>query len=100
MLDTAFDSAAIAADAVALAERDGWLCGPGVGDNAIAVATTVAVAEGALVEPAGSGPLPVVVVFTVGEEGSADCAALATPVASWRPRRCWPWKATVPTASS
>ena len=24
--------------------RDGWLCGPGIGDNAIAVATAVAVA--------------------------------------------------------
>jgi acetylornithine deacetylase/succinyl-diaminopimelate desuccinylase-like protein len=46
--------------------RDGWLCGPGIGDNAIAVATTVAVAEREL---AGPGPLPVAVVFTVGEEG-------------------------------
>ena len=44
--------------------RDGWLCGPGIGDNAIAVATTVAVAELSL-----AGPLPVAVVFTVGEEG-------------------------------
>jgi acetylornithine deacetylase/succinyl-diaminopimelate desuccinylase-like protein len=38
--------------------RDGWLCGPGIGDNAIAVATTVAVAEREL---AGPGPLPVAV---------------------------------------
>jgi hypothetical protein len=71
MRELAFDPAAIAADAVALAElnggtgresvhvddvfdeatvrgvtqRDGWLCGPGIGDNAIAVATAVAVAE-------------------------------------------------------
>jgi acetylornithine deacetylase/succinyl-diaminopimelate desuccinylase-like protein len=44
--------------------RDGWLCGPGIGDNAIAVATAVAVAERAL-----AGPSPVAVVFTVGEEG-------------------------------
>jgi len=28
-----------------VAQRDGWPCGPGIGDNAIAVATTVAVAE-------------------------------------------------------
>jgi tripeptide aminopeptidase len=46
--------------------RDGWLCGPGIGDNAIAVAITVAVAEREL---AGPGPRPVAVVFTVGEEG-------------------------------
>ena len=46
--------------------RDGWLCGPGIGDNAIAVATTAAVAEREL---AGPAPLPVAVVFTVGEEG-------------------------------
>ncbi len=43
-------------------ERDGWLCGPGIGDNAIAVATAVAVCEHA-------GPGPLAVVFTVGEEG-------------------------------
>jgi tripeptide aminopeptidase len=42
--------------------RDGWLCGPGIGDNAIAVA----VAEHAL---AGPGEKPLAVVFTVGEEG-------------------------------
>ena len=43
-------------------ERDGWLCGPGIGDNAIAIATTVAVAEHT---PAA----PLAIVFTVGEEG-------------------------------
>ena len=47
--------------------RDGWLCGPGIGDNAIAVATAVAVAERALARPGGT--LPLAVVFTVGEEG-------------------------------
>ena len=46
--------------------RDGWLCGPGIGDNAIAVATAVAVIERA---PAGPGEKPLAVVFTVGEEG-------------------------------
>jgi tripeptide aminopeptidase len=46
--------------------RDGWLCGPGIGDNAIAVATAVAVIERAL---AGPGKKPLAVVFTVGEEG-------------------------------
>ena len=46
--------------------RDGWLCGPGIGDNAIAVATAVAVIERAL---AGPEEKPLAVVFTVGEEG-------------------------------
>jgi tripeptide aminopeptidase len=45
-------------------QRDGWLCGPGIGDNAIAVATAVAVCERILSEPT-----PVAIVFTVGEEG-------------------------------
>jgi len=51
-----------------ITRMDGWLCGPGIGDNAIAVATTVAVAERVLAA-AGGPPLPVAVVFTVGEEG-------------------------------
>jgi acetylornithine deacetylase/succinyl-diaminopimelate desuccinylase-like protein len=46
--------------------RDGWLCGPGIGDNAIAIATAVAVIERALAAP---GEKPLAVVFTVGEEG-------------------------------
>jgi acetylornithine deacetylase/succinyl-diaminopimelate desuccinylase-like protein len=46
-------------------ERDGWLSGPGIGDNAVAVATAVAVAESDFAGPA----LPMVIVFTVGEEG-------------------------------
>jgi len=54
------------ATARGVTQRDGWLCGPGIGDNAIAVATAAAVAERAL---AGSGPVPLAVVFTVGEEG-------------------------------
>ena len=61
-VDDVFDEAT----ARGITQRDGWLCGPGIGDNAIAVATTVAVAERAL---AGTGPWPVAVVFTVGEEG-------------------------------
>jgi acetylornithine deacetylase/succinyl-diaminopimelate desuccinylase-like protein len=50
-------------------QRDGWLSGPGIGDNAIAVATAVAIAERDLADPAMPGPLPVAIVFTVGEEG-------------------------------
>lgn len=57
-----------------ITERDGWLAGPGIGDNAIAVATTVAVVEHALAEPAlaepdGPGLAQLAVVFTVAEEG-------------------------------
>lgn len=46
-------------------ERDGWLCGPGVGDNSLAVATTIAVVERLAAAP----HRPLAVVFTVGEEG-------------------------------
>jgi tripeptide aminopeptidase len=57
-----------------VAQQDGWLAGPGIGDNAIAVATAVAVAEHGLAEQSPAGPavpgaLPVAIVFTVGEEG-------------------------------
>jgi tripeptide aminopeptidase len=53
-----------------ITERDGWLSGPGIGDNAVAVATAVAVAEHGLIEHRPAGPtLPLVIVFTVGEEG-------------------------------
>lgn len=48
-----------------ITEHDGWLCGPGIGDNAIAVAITAAVAERVLV----GSVTPVALVFTVGEEG-------------------------------
>ena len=59
-----------AATARGITERDGWLSGPGIGDNAIAVATAVAVAERGLIEHSPAGPtLPLVVVFTIGEEG-------------------------------
>jgi tripeptide aminopeptidase len=60
-------------------ERDGWLCGPGIGDNAVAVATTIAVAERVLAErvlaervlaeAARLEPPQLAIVFTVGEEG-------------------------------
>jgi tripeptide aminopeptidase len=50
-------------------ERDGWLSGPGIGDNAIAIATAVAVAGRDLADPAMPGPLPLAIVFTIGEEG-------------------------------
>jgi len=61
-VDDVFDEAT----ARGVTQRDGWLCGPGIGDNAIAVATAAAVAEQVLAEP---GPWPAAVVFTVGEEG-------------------------------
>ena len=58
------------ATARGITERDGWLSGPGIGDNAIAVATAVAVAEHGLIEHSPAGPtLPLVIAFTIGEEG-------------------------------
>jgi tripeptide aminopeptidase len=57
------------ATARGVTQRDGWLCGPGIGDNAIAVATAVTVAERDFAEPELSGPLPLAIVFTVAEEG-------------------------------
>ncbi len=48
-----------------VAERDGRLVGPGIGDNALAVATAVNVVE----ELAPELAAPLGVVFTVGEEG-------------------------------
>jgi len=44
--------------------RGGWLCGPGVGDNSVAVATTVNV-----VESLARDERSLAAVFTVGEEG-------------------------------
>ena len=86
-VDDVFDEATVRG----VRQRDGWLCGPGIGDNAIAVATTVAVVEGALVEPPESGLLPLVVVFTVGEEGLGGlrgarhaCRELSLPRPAWR----------------
>ena len=46
-------------------ERDGWLYGPGIGDNAAAVAMAVDVVE----EVADALSRPLALVFTVGEEG-------------------------------
>jgi tripeptide aminopeptidase len=48
----------------AVVERDGWLCGPGIGDNAVAIA----VAIGAVEAIASELIRPLAVVFTVGEE--------------------------------
>jgi tripeptide aminopeptidase len=64
-------------------ERAGWLCGPGIGDNAVAIAVAINVVEriaAELVEP-------LAVVFTVGEEALGGlrgakhaCRALAPRV--------------------
>lgn len=61
-VDTVFDTD-VDHDVV---DRDGWLHGPGVGDNTLAVATTVAVVERLAHE---SPRRSFVTVFTVGEEG-------------------------------
>src|SRR6202020_141709 len=52
-----------------ITQRDGWLCGPGIGDNAVAVATTVAVAERVFAGQEQPAPRPLAIVFTVAEEG-------------------------------
>jgi tripeptide aminopeptidase len=59
-VDDVFDESTVRG----VTQGDGWLCGPGIGDNAVAVATAVAVGERVLAEP-----VPVAIVFTVGEEG-------------------------------
>ena len=48
-----------------MVERDGWLQGAGIGDNAAAVAVAVDVVEALAAELTR----PLAVVFTVGEEG-------------------------------
>jgi tripeptide aminopeptidase len=52
-----------------ITQRDGWLCGPGIGDNAVAVATAVAVAERGFAGQEQPAPRPLAIVFTVAEEG-------------------------------
>lgn len=76
-VDTVFDTD-VEHDVV---ERDGWLHGPGVGDNSLAVAVTAAVVERLAYE---SSQPSFVAVFTVGEEGLGGlrgakhaCATLA-----------------------
>ncbi len=60
-VDTVFDASV----PHVVIERDGWLCGPGVGDNSAAIATAVNVVES--LELTGDASLAV--AFTVGEEG-------------------------------
>lgn len=60
-VDTVFDASVDHVPTV----RDGWLHGPGVGDNIVAVVTAVEVVE----RLRASDNAPLAVVFTVGEEG-------------------------------
>ena len=60
-VDTVFDASV----PHVVTERDGWLCGPGVGDNSVAIAAAVNVVES--LELTGDASLAV--AFTVGEEG-------------------------------
>lgn len=64
-------------------ERDGWLCGPGIGDNAVAVATAVNVVDRLAAELPGS----LVVVFTVGEEGLGGLRGAKHACAELAPRQ-------------
>ena len=78
-VDTVFD-ASVSHD---VAERDGWLCGPGVGDNALAVATAIAVVE----RLPHDLRAPLAVVFTVGEEGLGGLRGARHACGSLRPRQ-------------
>ena len=76
-VDTVFDATVDHEPAV----RDGWLHGPGTGDNTVAIATAVYVTE----RLAGRLTAPLAVVFTTGEEGLGGlrgarhaCASVAT----------------------
>ena len=60
-VDTVFDASV----PHRVTEQDGWLSGPGVGDNAVALATAIGVVE-RLGRPVDAN---LCVVFTVGEEG-------------------------------
>lgn len=64
------------------AERDGWLHGPGIGDNSVAVAVAAAVVEAAAGDLAGS----LVTVFTVGEEGLGALRGARHACHALRPR--------------
>jgi acetylornithine deacetylase/succinyl-diaminopimelate desuccinylase-like protein len=77
-LDTVF-----AAETPLEFERDGdYLVGPGVGDNAAAVAVAIEVVSGLLEEAA---PAPGAVAFTVGEEGLGNLRGAAHACRELRP---------------
>ena len=66
--------------------RDGdSLHGPGIGDNAAAVATTIAVVES--LQDAGVPLDGIVVAFTVGEEGLGDLLGARRACSELRPRQ-------------
>jgi len=76
-VDTVF-GADVAHDPV---ERNGWLHGPGVGDNTAAVVVAVNVVEAI----AGELSRPLAVVFTVGEEGLGNLRGALHACAELRP---------------
>ena len=63
---------------------DRWLDGPGVGDNACAVAVCISVVGGLVTE---HGDLPLAVAFTVGEEGLGNLRGALAACAALSPRR-------------
>ncbi len=76
-VDTVF-SADVAHEPV---ERDGWLHGPGIGDNTAAVVVAVNVVE----RLAAELTRPLAVVFTVGEEGLGNLRGALHACAELRP---------------
>ena len=77
-VDTVFP----AATALTIDQNDGWLIGPGVGDNAAAIAVVLAVVE-AFLRAGGAGPGAV--AFTVGEEGLGNLKGARQACADLRP---------------
>ena len=77
-VDTVFD----AATPLEIVRRDTTMHGPGVGDNAAAVAVVVSVVE----ELAAEGDTSVAVAFTVGEEGLGNLRGARLAVSELGPR--------------
>jgi tripeptide aminopeptidase len=68
---------------LAVDQRDGWLCGPGVGDNAAAIAVALAVVGGFL---RVGRPRAGAVAFTVCEEGLGNLRGARQACADLKPR--------------
>lgn len=77
-VDTVFDAGV----PLRIRREDGWLHGPGVGDNAAGVATTIHAVEALLAE---ARPRAGAVAFTVAEEGSGNLAGAIAACAALRP---------------
>ena len=69
---------------LSIRHSNGWLEGPGIGDNACAVSVCMSVIEGLV---ADHGPLSLAVAFTVGEEGLGNLRGARAALKELAPRR-------------